>query len=152
MKSRLAEQPNVAPCSRTAPICARASVCNATIHSDTPSPSTFPSSEPPRATALHLTPPCSSLKGQSQKGKAGDGEGRGWDRSAALWGAVTADQSAQLRAFSSGRLCPAGPPQTAPQPPRRPRSLKRAPQDSALWRRPFVLRPQGGRKGVGIDD
>lgn len=32
---------------------------------------------PPGATALHLTPPCSSLQGRSQKEKARAGDGRG---------------------------------------------------------------------------
>lgn len=151
MKSGLAEQPSVASCSCTAMIRARACVF------DGPHPFRHTQSEhlpflrAPRGRCPTPDPALLISAGPVAKRKSRGCGGEG-HRSAALRGAVTADQSAQLRAFSSGRLCPAGHPQAPLRPPGRPRSLKRAPQDSGLWRRAFVLWPQGGRKGVGIDD
>ncbi len=72
----------------------------------------------PPATAPHLTPPCPAPQGLSQKK---DEKG---NRFPPLWGAVTVDPSAQLRALSSGQWCPAGP----LQPPRGRRPLKWAPR------------------------
>lgn len=72
----------------------------------------------PRATAPHLTPPCPAPQGLSQKR---DEKG---NRFPPLWGAVTVDPSAQLRALSSGQWCPAGP----LQPPQRTEAFEMSPQ------------------------
>lgn len=94
-------------------VCVRARVCCDMPISSTPPSTTYPSSIPPSYCPTPdptLPSPAGPVAKKDEKG----------NRFPPLWGAVTVDPSAQLRALSSGQWCPAGP----LQPPRGRRPLK----------------------------
>lgn len=116
-------------------VCTRARVCCDMPISSTPPPLLHT----PRATAPHLTPPCPSLQGLSQK----EGDEKG-NRFPPLRGAITADPSARLRALSSGQRCPAGPPPA----PHRTEAFEMSPETPASGDVPL----SGGRGGALMTD
>lgn len=95
-------------------VCVCACVCCDMPISSTPHSTTHPTSVPP---SYCLTPdPALPIPA----GLVAKNRDEKRNRFLPLWGAVTVDPSLQLRAFSSGQLCPAGP----LQPPRGQRPLK----------------------------
>lgn len=97
-------------------VCARV-CCDMPISSTPPStadPSSIPPSYCPTPDPTLPGPAGTVAKKKDEKG----------NRFPPLWGAVTVDPSAQLRALSSGQRCPAGPPTD----PRRTEAFEMSPQ------------------------